>query len=146
MLTQNFMIINRYCHWYIRNKMETFGLNRAEYPMLFFLNGRDAISQDCLGQFLLMDKATIAKAAAHLEEEGYLQRHVNEHNKREKLLGLTEQGSAFVSELQSAKALWENICLQGFSEEEKRLFQQFSERAAQNAVEYRKKGADNGNG
>lgn len=139
MLTKNVLVIGRYWHWYSRRLMEKFRLNGPDSIILSFLESRAPISQDCLCTFLLLDKATMAKAAARLEDHGYILRAVNDKDKREKLLELAPSGRDVCAALREAKNRWESICFDGFTPEECALFQQLSERAARNAVEYRRK-------
>ena len=137
MLTRNLSIINRYCHFFLRPLLEDCGLSGPDSLLLSFLKGREAANQDYLGCCLLLDKATVAKSAARLEERGFIRRRVNALNRREKLVELTDEGRALLGRIDGAKARWEDICLSGFDEAERAAFLALSERAAQNAVEYR---------
>lgn len=139
MLTKNVLVVSRYWHWYSRRLMEKYCLKGPDSMILSVLESRASISQDCLCTFLLLDKASMAKAAARLEENGYILRAVNDKDKREKLLELTSLGRDVCAALREAKGRWEKICLEGFTPDECALFQQLSERAACNAVEYRRK-------
>lgn len=139
MLTKNVLVVSRYWHWYSRHLMERLQLCGPDSMILSFLEHHELISQDFLCTFLMMDKATMAKAAARLEERGYIHRAVNDKDKREKLLGLTGEGLEICSVLREAKSRWEEICLDGFTGEEKAVFSRLSEKAARNAVEYRRK-------
>ena len=139
MLTKNLSVISRYCHWYMRKMLGESQLSGIDPVILSFLRGKEGTCQDCLCTFLLLDKATMAKAAARLEEKGYITRAVNDKNKREKLLRLTESGQELLQKIEVAKEKWEGIYLRGFSEEERETFLRLSARAAQNAVEYRMK-------
>lgn len=139
MLTKNVLVVSRYWHWYSRTLMERLQLSGPDSMVLTFLESHELISQDFLCTFLMLDKATMAKAAARLEERAYIYRAVNDKDKREKLLGLTDEGREICSVLREAKIHWEDICLQGFTEQEREIFVRLSEQAARNAVEYRRK-------
>lgn len=139
MLIKNLLVISRYWHWFSRRLPEGSHLSGPDLMILSFLENRGLLNQDCLCKFLLLDKASMAKAAARLEEHGYIHRAVNDKDKREKLLGLTDAGRAVCSALEETKRRWEAICFNDFTDEELALFDRLSERAARNAVEYRKK-------
>ena len=129
--------ISRRCElFYIRKELERYGLFPTEGRILYLLRNQ-CNSQEVLAEKLQQDKGRIAKAMQHLEEKGFIIRKVNEKNRRQKLAYLTEEGRDMVEEITTIFKQWDEICYEGFSEEEKQLHQGFLRRIAQNAVKYR---------
>lgn len=86
-----------------------------------------------------LDKGRIARAVSLLEEKGLVCRQVNEKNRRQKLLSLSEAGVEMLKNIEEIYRKWDNICYTGFTEEERALYQDFIKRMAENAAEYRRK-------
>ena len=97
------------------------------------------MSQEGLGYMMNLDKGRIARAVSLLEEKGLVCRQVNEKNRRQKLLSLSEAGVEMLKNIEEIYRKWDNICYTGFTEEERALYQDFIKRMAENAAEYRRK-------
>lgn len=121
---------------YIRCQLECYGLQPLEGKALFFLR-RNCCTQEEIGRHFDMDKGRITRALSELEERGLVSRTVNERNKRQKLVTLTAKGEQMVFEIEGVFQKWDDICYEGFTEEERRLHHDFVKRIAQNAMEYR---------
>ncbi|PNV64057.1 hypothetical protein C0033_01705 [Clostridium sp. chh4-2] len=131
-------IIRRCEQNYLRCRMESYGLHPLDALTLHVLFSLDSCNQDCLCCEMNVDKGRIAKTVSALEEGGYLVRSVNLHNKREKLLHLTESGKEMVSVIQQIFDEWNDICFKDFSSEERDQYLSFIKRIACNAAESRK--------
>lgn len=121
---------------FIRNEFERFGLQPLEGKVLNFLR-RGCCTQEDVCAYFDMDKGRIARNLSELEEKGLVCRVVNEKNKRQKLVSLTEEGHQIMVEADKVFMEWDRICYSGFTEEERRLHQNFVKRIAENAMEYR---------
>ena len=71
---------------------------------------------------------------------------MNQQNKRQKLVSLTTEGEQIVSEIDAIFRRWDEICYDGFSEEERRLYQDFVKRIADNVIEYRHRQGEDDDG
>ncbi|WP_215699502.1 MarR family winged helix-turn-helix transcriptional regulator [Clostridium sp. MCC353] len=131
-------IIRRSEQSYIRSRVEAHGLHPLDALTLYVLMTRNSCNQDSLCCEMNVDKGRIAKTVSRLEEGGYLVRSVNLHNKREKLLHLTDSGKEMVSVVRQIFDDWNAICFRGFSPEEQAQYNSFLKRIAQNAAESRK--------
>lgn len=139
MLTKNLSVIGRYWHWYSRRLTEQYELLGPDLMVLSFLSSNEESTQDLICTCLLLDKTTTAKSAFRLEKMGYISRKVNDKDRREKLLCLTQQGKELCCHVLEERTQWEKICLEGFTAQEIGIFTALSERAAHNAVEYRRR-------
>lgn len=136
MLVKYFAIIHRTWHRFIGERLEQYHLGCMDHIFISYLGHRGQLTQEGLNRFVLMDKATIAKALARLEHMGYVQRQVNEKNKREKLVCLTEQGQQLYMVICQAVDDWTEICCAGMDEQQKQSFMQLCQQASQQAMAY----------
>jgi len=78
------------------------------------------------------DKSTTTVLVRKLEKEGLVKVCVDEKDKRNKLLSLTEKGSEYNQMTKDLSKELLTTFYQGFTEEEKKLFQNFLERILYN--------------
>lgn len=123
---------------YIREELEKYGLTSLEGRLIPLMKDK-CVSQEELCCMMNLDKGRIARTVFLLEEKGLVCRHVNEKNRRQKLVSLTEAGIAMLEKIEEIYSAWNDICYTGFSEEEKRLHRDLFQRMTENAVEYRRK-------
>lgn len=123
---------------YIRLELEQYGLQPLEGKVLYFLCNNCCTQEDVCAHFD-MDKGRIARNLSELEDKGLVCRTVNEKNKRQKLVRLTPKGEEVLVEIGTIFQRWDAICYSGFSEEERRMHQDFVKRIAENAMNYRHK-------
>ena len=74
-----------------------------------------------------------------LEEKGLVCRRINEKDRRQKFVSLTEKGEEIYEHIRDIYKSWDEICYTGFSREEQLIHQDHIKRIAANAVAYRKK-------
>ncbi|MFB7156684.1 MarR family winged helix-turn-helix transcriptional regulator [Lysinibacillus sp. NPDC056232] len=77
------------------------------------------LSQIQIGQMLKLDKNSVRFFIDDLERRDYVYREKNQENRRENLIGLTEQGENLVEQLMKTLAISENEVLNVLSLEEK---------------------------
>lgn len=69
-------------------------LSLSDYDMIHTVRHRPGITQEDLRQLYCLDKSTVARRAAKLEESGYIYRRPSPKDKRRKELFVTEKGEA----------------------------------------------------
>lgn len=134
-------IIRRSEQAFLRNELEKYGLSPLESRIICTLR-KHSFTQEELGACLDIDKGRIAKGIFSLEEKGYIERIVNEKNRRQKIVSLTESGKSIYEKISSIYDIWNQICYNGFSEIERVQNQQFVERITANIAAYKKRGGD----
>lgn len=131
-------ILRRCELYFIREELEKYGLQTLEGRLLSVLTD-DCTSQEILCCQLNLDKGQIAKSISALEEKGLVIRRINEKNRRQKLVSLTDRGREMVGIIEGIYKSWDNISYQGFTQEEILLYRDFIKRMAENAMEYKRK-------
>ena len=94
-------------------------------------------TQEEVGAHFDLDKGRIARNLSELEDKGLVRRHINEKNKRQKFVSLTDRGNQVLEEIHCISGRWDEICYAGFTEEERRQQQDYLRRIAENAIEYK---------
>lgn len=130
---------------YIRAELERFDLIPMEGRLIRLLKNR-CCSQEELGESLDIDKGRIAKTIFMLEEKGLVQRTVNEKNRRQKQVTLTEKGEDVYESICGIYEAWNDICYRGFSEKERNENHEFIKRISENILEYKKENGGKVNG
>ena len=86
-------------------------LSLSDYDMIHTINHRPGITQEDLRKKYCLDKSTIARRAAKLEQEGYIERRPHPEDGRRKQLFITEKGAV----LRNAKVEAESFFFEGLS-------------------------------
>ena len=117
------------------------GLAGCQTPYLTALYRQPGISQEELARSLNVNKSSVARQLATLEEKGYVRREPSATDKRILLVYPTEQALALKSRLFACYGDWNSYLTQDFSEDEKAQLSQLMARIAARAEDY-VKGAD----
>ena len=142
----NYVSIIRRCELsYIRSELEEFGLIPLEGRLIRLLKD-NCCSQEELGETLDIDKSRIARTIFMLEEKGLIHRVINEKNRRQKLVSLTENGLEAYKTICEIYQAWDAICYKGFTDEEREMNTEFIKRISQNVVGYKKENVGKSNG
>ncbi len=92
-------------------------LHRAQWSILYCLNNYGSATLVELANYQSVEKPTITRTIARLEELGYVE-HVPSKDKREKRMRLTELGKKVYSEVRVTIDQYEQEILKGITEEE----------------------------
>lgn len=120
-ISKDIAAVGRYLRRHRNQYMEPFGLKSIHARYLIEVCENPGISQDGLTQLLSFDKSSVARQAALLEEQGFLQRSPGE-DKRVLRLYPTEKTLALLPGLQAAMDGWERDLLRSLTPEEESTF------------------------
>ncbi len=121
--TKDISVISRYLRRQRNAYMEPLGLKSIHARYLMEVCVSPGLTQDALVQLLGFDKSGIARHAAFLEEEGYLERRPGK-DKRVLHLYPTEKTLQLYPRLQEAMNEWENDLLEALSPEDRKTLKQ----------------------
>lgn len=122
MFMREISAISRYWYSYTHRNLKTLDIAGSEHSIIMTLSMKDSMNQDALSESLSLDKGTIAKALVKLEEKGFVDRQVNEMNRREKIVTLTAYGKEEVGKIFEVSETWKQEVLQGISDSDKEVF------------------------
>ena len=115
-----------------REKMGDYYLSPGQPKVLRYLNAH----QDCKLKDIASDcdieSATVSKMIDNLEKKEMLTRNINPKNKRAYQLNITEYGRESLNKWNKHCMEIENISLKGFSDEEKKQFEDYLNRMYKN--------------
>lgn len=126
-------ILNRLSNSFFDQTMGEYGLGSGQVFFLLRLSENEGTSIQDLASTGYFDKGTTTRAVQKLEELRYLYRVTDEHDKRIQRLYLSEEGRRIIPFILQAIHAWEEIVLQGLSDEEAACAAQLMKRIADNA-------------
>ena len=97
-------------------------LTPVQYAILSRLAGHPGIDQVSLAGLAAIDTSTGATVCARLEEKGLLERKVIPHNRRQRALTITAEGSRLLNALEPAAQRLRDRLLAPLSAQEQELF------------------------
>lgn len=137
-------ILRRLERQYIRRALGIMDLPVLDGMVLHQLDLEGRMRQEDLAQCFSVDKGAVARAVSRLEEAGLVTRQVSGQCRREKLTALTEAGQASAAWIQAVLNQWDEIGYQGFTEEERALFDSFLTRITDNVLKFRHREENDG--
>lgn len=100
---------------------------------VFAVCNHPGMSQDALARHLCMNKSTVTRRLAFLEEHGYVSRVPSEVDRRVMLVYPTERMQAVLPRVREVTGEWNNAVTENISEEELSVFYAVLGRIADNA-------------
>ena len=116
------------------------GLAGCQTPYLTKLYRQPGISQEEMARSLNVNKSSVARQLAILEEKGYVRREAAPTDKRILLVYPTEKALELKSRLFSCYSDWNSYLTQDFTEDEKEMLSKLMVRIAARAEDYVKGG------
>ena len=71
MFMKNVSAISRYGYIYAHRNLKNINITGSEHSIVMYLSINDSINQESISEALMLDKGTIAKTLAKLEEKIY---------------------------------------------------------------------------
>jgi DNA-binding MarR family transcriptional regulator len=105
----------------------------CDHPYLFYICHHPGVSQDTLGRALYVNKSSVTRHLARLEEAGFLTRTPDPADRRSLLVSPTERAIALLPVLREVGGSWRELLTADFTEEETQLFEDLLQRAMKNA-------------
>lgn len=112
------------------------GLSGGQTPYLTALYRRPGLSQEEMAQELNVNKSSVARQLAMLEEKGYVERLPDPKDKRSLLIFPTEKAHAVHDRIFQCYGAWNTYLTQDFTEEEQEALSHLMARIARRAEMY----------
>ncbi|GAA0180949.1 MarR family transcriptional regulator [Clostridium sediminicola] len=106
-------------NYFIGLNVEQYGIKQGQYEYFLLIYTIPGINQLELARIKKVGKASVTKALKKLEEENFVRREVDEHDKRNFHCYVTEKGEKIIDELMMVKMNVEKDLFNGFSKEDK---------------------------
>lgn len=105
-------ILYRRSSIYMNLRLKKYDLTAAEQPFLLYLYHSDRISQEDLSNYLLIDKASTARAIQSLIRKGYVRKEKSQTDKRYNIISLTDKANACQNEIYQILHEWSQFLTQ----------------------------------
>lgn len=129
---------------YIRDRLGDMGLQAVDGMVLRQLAGAERLRQEDIAHQIVLDKGTVARSVARLEELGLAERTVSDKCRREKLVSITPKGQEACARIRRVVDQWNQICYRGFSPAERAAYDGFLTRITENVTQFKWSGTERG--
>ena len=115
------------------NRLEESGVDAYNYFYLFYICRNPGMSQDSLSHALFVNKSSVTRHIARLEEAGLLYRTPSSEDRRVMLVYPTPKATELLPFLREISSEWKALLTDGFSDAETAQFEDLLSRAMSNA-------------
>lgn len=124
---------------YLNHHLEDYGINASQLHLLFEISHQKNINQEKIATRCNINKGAVARSIRKLEEKGLVTRQIDDANRRQNIISLTEKGEETLTESINLLKNWE---MEVFDENiiEKELLQKALKEIAVKTMELNLKG------
>lgn len=108
------------------------GIGKGQMCFLMRLSRADGLSQDELSSALFFDKSATARALAHLERNGLVERRPDHKDGRVNRVYITEKARRLKPALRKIRNEWNETLFEGFTKQEREIMVKGLRRMAEN--------------
>ena len=120
-VTRSMNIISR-CQATYRNVCAVEGLSACQHTLLLAVCRLSGCAQEEIARDIRLNKSTVARSLAVLEERGLVERKTNPSDKRELLVFPTPAAHALLPRVRAVAEEWNDLLTDGVAEEELAVF------------------------
>lgn len=117
-MNSDILAVYRCGNQFRNEKMAEYGLKGIHIGYLTRICAQPGISQEGLAQKMYINKSTVTRQAAVLEETGFITRRPSEEDKRMLMLYPTEKALTLLPKLRQIVEQWDALITQDMTEEE----------------------------
>lgn len=107
---------------YRNEKLKIKGLTACHCSFILLISRNSGLSQEEIAREICLNKSTVARTLAHLEELGYITRTSNPQDKRQILVFPTEKILEITPKVRSVSKEWNSLISEDISEKEMDIF------------------------
>lgn len=93
---------------YINHKIEEYGINASQLHLLFEIDHENEINQEKIASRCNINKGSVARSIKKLEDKGLVMRKVDDENRRQNKITITEKGEEVLNESINQLSKWED--------------------------------------
>ena len=94
--------------FYLNHRLEELNINASQLHNLFEVKHASKINQDEIARRCNLDKGSVARTVKKLEDKGLILKEIDENNRRQNQISLTEKGEWVIEESSKILEEWEN--------------------------------------
>lgn len=130
-------LLNKYSINILEEKLKHRELSKTQILFLIHIRLSDGVRQDYLARMFNMNRSTITRAIKSLIDLGYINKRIDEFNRKANFIYLTTLGYQVCKDVCNAMYNWIDIITLGFTEEEVDTSIDIISRMAANASKYK---------
>lgn len=132
-------IISKNQTLYLNHHLEDLNINASQLHFLFEISHQKEINQEMIASRCNIDKGAVARSVKKLEANGLVERKVDDNNRRQNIITLTDKGERTLKKAHQKLDEWERYV---FDENliEKETLQKVLKQMAIKSIEYNEKG------
>lgn len=127
---------------YREHELADTGLAGCQTPYLMALYRHEGLTQEELARYLNVNKSSVTRQLAALEEKGYIRREADPQDRRSLLVYPTEKANELRDRMRHVLRDWSDYLTADFTEEERETLSRLMSRVAGRAEAYVKGDAD----
>lgn len=108
---------------YMNNRLGDLGINETQLHLLFEISHHDNLNQEKIATRCNINKGAVARSIRKLEEKGFVLRTIDENNRRQNMVSLTEKGRETLSKAIKVLKDWEDEVIKEKGYVDKELLQ-----------------------
>lgn len=120
---------------YINSHMKEFGINATQLHLLFEIRHHSNINQEKIAQRCNINKGAVARSIKKLEDMGMVTRQIDENNRRQNKVSLTQKGEKILNQANEVLNRWEDEVIKKEGYIKKELLQQILKEIAIKTME-----------
>lgn len=93
---------------YLNHNLENLGINATQLHLLFEISHQDYLNQENIAARCNINKGAVARSIKKLEDNGFVTRSIDEENRRQNRVSLTEKGRTTLSKAFDVLNAWED--------------------------------------
>lgn len=125
---------------YINHHIADYGINSSQLHLLYEIAYNKEINQEQISARCNINKGSVARSIKKLEDKGFVTRQVDENNRRQNKVSLTEKGKETLKKGSEIVDMWENKIIKPDGYIKKELLQQILKEIAIKTIELNHKG------
>lgn len=125
-------IISRFARLFKSEFLQELGLSHRESEVLLALERNPSRSQDDIADILLIDKSSVTRCLASLEEKGLVVRTANPTDRRATTVTPTEKALELAPKIREINGRWSRFMQDAMTEEEWEVFHTSLEKVFRN--------------
>lgn len=114
-------MISRAHYNYLNSSFKDLNINPTQFSFMVEIKCKKNINQHELSTNCSIDKGAVARALRKLEEQELIEREVDENNRRQNMLSLTEKGYETLNQAKTILDNWEREVYKDITPEEKEI-------------------------
>lgn len=128
--------LSRKTQMYLNEELKPFGLTSGQMPFLMITCEKESMPQNKFCEILDMDKSTVAKMLAKLEDEGLVVRRPNQNDSRAANVLPTKKAFSLYPALKQIGEKWAGLLSAGLTQVEADIFFELLQKVTKNAVDH----------